>query len=132
MSAIINATPALRFIEDLNGALYRCGYDSTVDSLHQANPEKDQWNLHLTVTPHTLTGKCARIALQLDNIAENGPLLAWNSTISSWSRGTAGRCATPCDARSSHTALAPRWACTPLTWDTLFPTRWTRLVWTGD
>lgn len=72
MSAIINATPALRFIEDLNGALYRCGYGSTVDSLHQANPEKDQWNLHLTVTPHTLTGKCARIALQLDNIAENG------------------------------------------------------------
>ena len=72
MSALINATPALRFIEDLNGALYRCCYDSTVDSLHQTNPDKDQWSLHLTVTPHTLTGKRAKIALQLDNIAENG------------------------------------------------------------
>lgn len=72
MSTIINATPVLRFLEDLNGALYRCGYGTKVDSLQQVRPNEDSWNLHLTLVPHTLTGKCARIALQLDNIAENG------------------------------------------------------------
>lgn len=72
MSTVINATPALRFIDDLNGALYRCGYDSKVDSLQQVRPNEDSWSLHLTVVPHTLTGKYARITLQLDNIAENG------------------------------------------------------------
>lgn len=72
MPAIINATSILRFIDDLNGALYRCGYDSKVDSIHQTQSNEEQWNLHLTLVPHTLTGKCARIALQLDNIAENG------------------------------------------------------------
>lgn len=72
MSAIINVTPALRFNDDLSAALYRCGYDSHIDSLHQDHSKDDQWCLHLTVVPHTLTGKCARIALTLDNIAENG------------------------------------------------------------
>lgn len=72
MSAITYVTPALRFNDDLSAALYRCGYDSHIDSLHQDHSKDDQWCLHLTVVPHTLTGKCARIALTLDNIAENG------------------------------------------------------------
>lgn len=72
MSTVINATPTLRFIDDLSGALYRCGYDSKVDSLQQVCPDEDQWSLHLTLVPHTLTGKYARISLQLDNIADNG------------------------------------------------------------
>lgn len=72
MSVITYVTPALRFNDDLSAALYRCGYDSHVDSLHQDHSKDDQWCLHLTVVPHTLTGKCARISLNLDNIAENG------------------------------------------------------------
>ena len=72
MSTIINATPTLRFIEDLNGALYRCGYDTKADSLQQVRPNEDSWSLHLTLVPHTLTGKYAHISLQLDNTAENG------------------------------------------------------------
>lgn len=72
MTAITHVTPALRFNDDLSAALYRCGYDSHIDSLHQDHSKEDQWCLHLTVVPHTLTGKCARIALNLDNIDENG------------------------------------------------------------
>ena len=72
MSAIINVTPVLRFFDDLGGILRQCGYSSKVDSLHQVRANEDQWSLHLTVFPNKGTGKCARIALQLDNIAENG------------------------------------------------------------
>ena len=72
MTSLINVTPVLRLIEDLSGILCQCGYKLKVDSLHQTNPSKEQWSLHLTVFPNKGTGKCARIALQLDNIAENG------------------------------------------------------------
>ena len=55
MCGIINATPALRFFDEIHGTLHAYGYDSKMYSLYKVRPPKGPWSMgpvsytHLTL-----------------------------------------------------------------------------------
>lgn len=72
MCDIINATPALRFFDEIHDALRACGYYSKMYSLYKVQPSEGPWSMGLLIKPNDRNGNYATLALRLDEISHDG------------------------------------------------------------
>lgn len=72
MTIMADATPTIRFFNEIHATLYACGYDSQMSSLYQVRPTDGPWYLNLALHPQTRTGKRATLALRLDEVSSDG------------------------------------------------------------
>lgn len=72
MCGIINATPALRFFDEIHGTLHAYGYDSKMYSLYKVRPPKGPWSMGLVIKPRVRNGNYATLSLRLDEISHDG------------------------------------------------------------
>ena len=75
MTVMTDATPAIRFFNEIHTTLRICGYDTCIDSLYQVRPPEEPWFLRLSLDPHVHTGKCAQLTLRLDEVSHNGRIV---------------------------------------------------------
>lgn len=72
MTYIIDATPVLRFFDEVQLALRDCGYDSKIYSLYKVRPPEGSWSLVLVIKPRVRNGNHATLALRLDEVSHDG------------------------------------------------------------
>ena len=72
MTYIIDATPVLRFFDEVQLALHDCGYDSKIYSLYKVRPPEGSWSLGLVLKPRVRNGNHATLALRLDEVSHDG------------------------------------------------------------
>lgn len=73
MTIMADATPTIRFFNEIHATLYACGYDSQMSSLYQVRPTDGPWYLNLALLhPHVRSGKRATLALRLDEVSSDG------------------------------------------------------------
>ena len=72
MCNIINATPALRFFDEIHDTLRDCGYYSKMYSLYKVQSSREPWSMGLLIKPNVRNGNHATLALRLDEISHDG------------------------------------------------------------
>lgn len=72
MTVIFNATPALRFFDEIHDTLRDCGYYSKMYSLYKVRPPEGPWSMGLLIKPNVRNGNHATLALRLDEISHDG------------------------------------------------------------
>ena len=72
MTLIFDATPALRFFDEIHDTLRDCGYYSKIYSLYQVRPPEGPWSMGLVIKPSVRNGKNVTLALRLDEVSHDG------------------------------------------------------------
>ena len=72
MTVIFDATPALRFFDEIHDTLRDCGYYSKIYSLYQVRPPEGPWSMGLVIKPSVRNGKNVTLSLRLDEVSPDG------------------------------------------------------------
>lgn len=72
MTVIFDATPALRFFDEIHDTLRDCGYYSKMYSLYKVRPPEGPWSMGLLIKPSVRNGNYAALSLRLDEISHDG------------------------------------------------------------